>query len=69
MRNRQEEQRANLGPILQLIREGDGISRAGLVERTGLARATIGARVAALLEQGVRSRRHCQRKTPSPVLP
>ena len=44
-----------LGPgvMLQLIRNGNGATRADLAELTGLARSTIAQRIAQLRSQGL----------------
>jgi len=41
------------GPLLKLIREGDGTTRADLAQRTGLARSTITQRLEQLQELGL----------------
>jgi predicted NBD/HSP70 family sugar kinase len=42
----------SIGNIVRLIRESEGITRGELIERTGLARATVGLRLAELISQG-----------------
>src|SRR3954464_1523902 len=41
---------AGAGSVLRLIRDGDAVTRADLVRRTGLARSTVAQRVDALIE-------------------
>jgi predicted NBD/HSP70 family sugar kinase len=43
----------SIGNIVRLIRESEGITRGELIERTGLARATVGLRLTELISQGV----------------
>src|SRR3954451_19817375 len=41
------------GAVLRLIRDGEAVTRAALVERTGLSRSTVAQRVDALLAHGL----------------
>jgi predicted NBD/HSP70 family sugar kinase len=53
MRDRETQLVASVGTIFRLIRESGGITRAELMEQTGLARATVGLRLSELIAQGL----------------